>query len=274
MRRDAEVLQAGLGRLADVVGGKHVVERVARDARPFAVLRRDLRRDDELLVAMAGEHLAEQLLALAVAVGERGVEERAAERDRPLERRERLASSDPDQPPMPHRPYPTSETGQPSRPKGRNFMGSSLTGREEHMRFPGSRFPVQGSRVAKVPRFQGSKVPGVPGFDGSEQIESGIRNPEPGTSNLTLPRSVPQPLTGADTARRRSRRRRRSTDGRSRSGHCPPRVQPRLRRSPAAPPPVEYRRCGWPGPGVCGTLAPIRDRVAATTPLPLRNIRR
>ena len=88
--RQAEILEADLGGLPDVIGGEDVVERVLGQRRPPQVLRRDLGRDASGLVAMAREHLAEQLLALAVAVRERGVEERAAERDRSLERRERL----------------------------------------------------------------------------------------------------------------------------------------------------------------------------------------
>ena len=56
--------------------------RSSASAGHFKLPRRDLRGDDEPLVAMTREHAAEQLLALALAVGERGVEERAAELDR------------------------------------------------------------------------------------------------------------------------------------------------------------------------------------------------
>ena len=104
MRRDAEVAQALLGVLADVVGGKDVVERVLRPRRPLAVLRRDLGRDVEPLVRMPLQQLAEQPLAVPVAVGPRGVEEVAAELDRPVERRQRLLVVAPVHPAMPHMP--------------------------------------------------------------------------------------------------------------------------------------------------------------------------
>src|SRR5262249_18344275 len=64
----------------------HVVERVLVECGPLQIAGWDLSGDDETLVAMPGEHAAEQLLALALAVGERGVEERAAELDGALER--------------------------------------------------------------------------------------------------------------------------------------------------------------------------------------------
>src|SRR5262249_52330537 len=79
-----------LGRAADVIGRKDVGDRIARAPRPLEILRQDFRRDVQRLAAMPREHLSEQLLALAVAVGEGGVEEIAAERDGALERGQRL----------------------------------------------------------------------------------------------------------------------------------------------------------------------------------------
>ena len=97
--------QAVLGVLADVIGRKHVVERVLGPRRPLAVLRRDLGRDVQLLVRVPLQQLAEQLLALALAVGPGRVEEIATELDRAVERlRSDSSSSDPVHPPMPHMP--------------------------------------------------------------------------------------------------------------------------------------------------------------------------
>jgi len=64
--------------------------RVRRQRRPSQILRRDLGGDDHAHIAAPCEHAAEQLLALAVAIGERGVEERAALLNRALERGQRL----------------------------------------------------------------------------------------------------------------------------------------------------------------------------------------
>ena len=74
---------------------------------------------------MARENTAQETFALAIAVGKRGVEERAAEIDERSSAAMDSASSEPDQPPMPHSPYPTSETGQPSRPNARVCIGRS-----------------------------------------------------------------------------------------------------------------------------------------------------
>ncbi len=88
--RDADVLQTLLGVLADVVGGEDVVERVRRPRRPLAVLRGNLGGDVETLAGMSLQRLAQQPLAMPVAVGPGRIEEVASELDRPVERRERL----------------------------------------------------------------------------------------------------------------------------------------------------------------------------------------
>ena len=98
---------------------------------------RNLRGDDQRLVAMAGEHAAEELLALAVAVGERRVEERAAERDGPLDGRDRLVvirarpAADPPEPVADFRDGPTDATEGTGMHKGGIISGARVCGHAE-----------------------------------------------------------------------------------------------------------------------------------------------
>jgi hypothetical protein len=88
--RQPEVLQARLGARADVIGREDVVERILRERRPAQILWWHLGGHPQGLATMAREHLCEQLFALAIAVRERRVKERAPEFDRSFERRHRL----------------------------------------------------------------------------------------------------------------------------------------------------------------------------------------
>src|SRR4029079_18694455 len=86
----AEVLEAVLRVLADVMRREHLVEAAAIELDPLQILRRDLRGDVETPPSMRSEQLREQLLALPGAVGPGRVEERAAVRDRFVQRPPRL----------------------------------------------------------------------------------------------------------------------------------------------------------------------------------------
>ncbi len=87
---EPEVLEALLGHVADVSGREDVLERVVGARRPAAVLRRDLGRDVDALAAVVLQQLAQQPLAVPRAVGPGGVEEVAAQGQRPLHRLQRL----------------------------------------------------------------------------------------------------------------------------------------------------------------------------------------
>ncbi len=78
-RRDADVCEALLGVLADVVRRIDVIERVLGPCRPSSILRRDLRCRVQTFSRMSRQQFAEQLLAVSIAVRPRGVEEVAAQ---------------------------------------------------------------------------------------------------------------------------------------------------------------------------------------------------
>ena len=86
---DAEVAEAALGAPPDVVGGEDVLEPVVGRRGPLAVLRRDLRGDERRRARPVREHVPDQLLAVAVAVGAGRVEEVAAELEAAPQRRAR-----------------------------------------------------------------------------------------------------------------------------------------------------------------------------------------
>ena len=73
----AQVVQAGLGALDQVLAGKHVLHLAATPGGPDAVFGRNLARHDGTGVAPC--HLAHQLFAVALGVGQRGVDEVAAQ---------------------------------------------------------------------------------------------------------------------------------------------------------------------------------------------------
>ena len=89
--RGAKIRKAFLGHLDDVISGEDIGNRRVRAARPFQVLRRHLGRDIQPPVAVALQRGAQQLLAVAGSVRERGIEEGAPELDRAIERPARLA---------------------------------------------------------------------------------------------------------------------------------------------------------------------------------------
>src|SRR5439155_17544367 len=73
---DAQVLEGFFGTRRDVPGRKHVRERPARLPGPFLVPRRDLGGDDDLTGAdVVSQRLADEALAVPVAVRQRGIEE-------------------------------------------------------------------------------------------------------------------------------------------------------------------------------------------------------
>jgi hypothetical protein len=76
-----EVAQGPLRAAADVVAGKGVLDGCARLGRPDEVLRRHLRGHVDRLRAVADD-LADELLAVALAVGQRRVDEVQPELDR------------------------------------------------------------------------------------------------------------------------------------------------------------------------------------------------
>src|SRR4029077_20852360 len=80
---------------------------VLRLARPLHVLRRDLGRDVRRRAAVGAQRLAEQRLALAGAVDPGGVEEGAAERERAIERAQRLGIVGPG--PPAHAPHAVAD---------------------------------------------------------------------------------------------------------------------------------------------------------------------
>ncbi len=82
----ADVLEALLRVLADVVGWIDVVQRVLRLGRPLPVLRRDLRGHVQPLARVPAQGLAKQPFAVPVAVRPGGVEEVAPELDGAVER--------------------------------------------------------------------------------------------------------------------------------------------------------------------------------------------
>ena len=83
----AEVLERPLGRIEDVARGKDLGERRLGVAGPDAVHRRDLCGDLGAPGAdLVFQGLADQLLAMAVAVHQRGIEERDAVVDRLAQR--------------------------------------------------------------------------------------------------------------------------------------------------------------------------------------------
>src|SRR5581483_8244305 len=88
-RLDAEVAEAALRALDDPVGGKRLLRIRSRQSGPAGVLRRDLRRDRDLLRRVA-HGSADELLAVAVSVAERRVDERDALVERPPQRAKRL----------------------------------------------------------------------------------------------------------------------------------------------------------------------------------------
>ena len=90
-------------------GGKSSFERVLAARGPLEVLRRNLGGDVEPLVGWRADELAEQSLAVAVAVGPGRVEEVAAQLHRALEGRMYSSSSEPSSRPCPtcrSRPHP------------------------------------------------------------------------------------------------------------------------------------------------------------------------
>ena len=86
----AEIREALLGHLDDVVGGEDVGDRRVGAPGPFQVFRRNLRGGVQLPARVPLQRLAEQLLAASHAVGVRGIEEVAPELDRAIERSSRL----------------------------------------------------------------------------------------------------------------------------------------------------------------------------------------
>src|SRR5262249_54515578 len=110
-RLDAEVVQALLGVLADVIGWIGLLHRVFGAGGPLPVHWRNLRRDHELGVPVRAQGLAEEPLAVTGSVHPRGIEERAAQRDCAVERAERflVVGSGP----SPHAPHPVSDLGNP-----------------------------------------------------------------------------------------------------------------------------------------------------------------
>ena len=87
---DAEIGEALLRHLDDVVVRKDVGDRRVGAARPFQVFRRHLRRGVQLRSRVARQRFAQQLLAAAHAVGVRGIEEIASQLDRAIERSSRF----------------------------------------------------------------------------------------------------------------------------------------------------------------------------------------
>src|SRR6266850_1601646 len=78
-RLDVQVLERGFGARSDVLGRKDVGELVAGLAGPLAIQRRDLGGNYGAVGAnVVLQHLTDDALAVTVAVGERGVEERDA----------------------------------------------------------------------------------------------------------------------------------------------------------------------------------------------------
>src|SRR5467141_1535797 len=78
-RLDVQVLERGFGARSDVFGRKDVAELVAGLAGPLAIQRRDLGGNHGAVGAdVVLQHLTDDALAVSVAVGERGVEERDA----------------------------------------------------------------------------------------------------------------------------------------------------------------------------------------------------
>jgi hypothetical protein len=111
--------QARLETGPDVVAGEGLgrVDAVRRG--PDPVLRRHLGRYVERIAAVLADDLADDALALPVTPG--GVDEVHAEFDRPVQGADGfvlLRTKHPD-PPMPHAPYPISETDRPVFPSGR-----------------------------------------------------------------------------------------------------------------------------------------------------------
>src|SRR4029453_8276907 len=82
----AEVVAAALGVVTQVMVREHVVEPGLSSGRPLPVLRRNLGGDVEPVVRTAPEQIAEQPLAVTVAVCPGGIEERASQPDRLIER--------------------------------------------------------------------------------------------------------------------------------------------------------------------------------------------
>src|SRR4029079_15109977 len=105
----AEVLEAVLRVLADVIRREHLVEAAAIELDPLQILRRDLRGDVETRASMLSEQLREQLLAVPSAVGPGRVEERAAVRDRFVQRPPRLLIAVPAPPAEP--PHAVADFG-------------------------------------------------------------------------------------------------------------------------------------------------------------------
>ena len=97
-RFDADILEALVHVLEDVVRRIGIVERIFRARGPAEIFGRDFCGDVKFFVRPAGggiisigaEDFSEKLLAVAVAVGPRGVKEIAAEIDGALEGRERF----------------------------------------------------------------------------------------------------------------------------------------------------------------------------------------
>ena len=78
---ELEVVEALLGARHDVVVREDFGDRRAALRRPDAVLRRDFRRDVDLFARRVAHDLADEALAVAVAIGERGVDQVEAELD-------------------------------------------------------------------------------------------------------------------------------------------------------------------------------------------------
>ena len=129
--------EALLGVLADVVGGETSPSGVSVLRRPLQVLRRDLGRDVERACRVPLERLAEQRSLRPVTVRPRRVEEVAAELDRAVERRARLARRRT----RSTRPFPTcrSRSRRPASRSGQTYGSACLA----YFAVPGQGGPVR-----------------------------------------------------------------------------------------------------------------------------------
>ncbi len=89
-RVDAELLADQVGVLEHVFRGEHIFVFIFWQCRPLQISRRNFRRGIEALLRVAIQDLAEQAVALAVAVRPCCIEEIAAEIDGQLQGRERF----------------------------------------------------------------------------------------------------------------------------------------------------------------------------------------
>src|SRR5664280_711349 len=166
--RESCPAQDRLDRRPDVVRREGVPDPVARPGRPLPVLRRNLRGEEEVAAGIRAGELAQELVTVARAVDERGVEERDPGVHRGLEHGQRLAvvGAGPAADPAAHPPHADPElahgpAGPPEGPLLHRHSVRACAGRRESAGPP--RWATRGWRTTRPNAVgRGSRVPAVP----------------------------------------------------------------------------------------------------------------